>query len=67
MTMIKTEEKESIELKISRVKSFTSKTLIIWLGNQLKHVSYSKLTKLGLIKKTADGYQADITLGGAFK
>lgn len=51
----------------NKEKSFTSKTLIIWLGNQLKHVSYSKLTKLGLIKKTADGYQADITLGGAFK
>jgi hypothetical protein len=51
----------------SKEKAFTSKSLKIWLGNQLKNISFSKLNKLGLVKKTKEGYQADQTLGGAMK
>lgn len=51
----------------SKEKAFTSKSLKIWLGNRLKNTKFSKLIKLGLVKETKDGYQADHTLGGAFK
>lgn len=62
------EQKKVINaLFLQKDRAFSGKALALLLGydGKLRHTNFPQIIKLGFIKKTDGGYQADPTLGGA--